>query len=204
MMKRVKARFFKTRKESQYRPAILRMTIDKRPLIRSEWSVLFQNRIRHANLANVVQERGNLNLIGPILRNIHLARYTQRPLSQPRAVDSCADVFQVEQLVKRANQRVAESEMLLFQFLDPQQQSRTLQQRIVDGRHLVVCALPLAVSSTGSGCRPASPGRYRGGRSPGRGSRCNEHLPGPPERSSSSSCCCFPSSGLQFLRRAAC
>src|ERR1700733_5533813 len=54
MMKGVKTRFFKTRKESQYRPAVLRMTIDKRALIRSERSVLFQNRIRHANLANVV------------------------------------------------------------------------------------------------------------------------------------------------------
>src|ERR1700733_7657932 len=204
MMKRVKARFFKTRKESQYRPAILRMTIDKRPLIRSEWSVLFQNRIRHANLANVVQERGNLNLIGPILRNIHLARHTQRPLSEPRTVDSGADVFQIEQLVKRANQRVAESEMLLFQFLDPQQQSWTLQQRIVHGRHLVICALPLVVSSTEAGCRPASPDRYRGGRSPGRGSRCNEHPPTQMERSSLDTCCWRPSSRPQCLRRAAC
>ena len=119
MMQCVETRFFKTGKESQNRPAVFGMPVDERALIRGERAVLFQDRIGNADLADVVQERRDFDLVRPVFRNIHLARDTQRPLGEPGAVNSGADVLQIEELVKRANQRVAESEMLLFQFLNP-------------------------------------------------------------------------------------
>ena len=84
----------------------------------SERAVLFENRIGHANLADVMQKRGDLNLVGVLFRNVHLARDAKRPLRQPRAVNASVEILQIEQLVERADQRVAEREMLLLQFLD--------------------------------------------------------------------------------------
>ena len=94
------------------------MAVDKNAFLGREWAGFFQNGVRHPNLADIVQQGGDFDLVEALFGDLHLAGYPQRPFGEACAVHSGIDVFQVEHLVKGANQRVAKREMLLFQFLD--------------------------------------------------------------------------------------
>ena len=77
-----------------------------------------------------MQERGDLDLIEIFIRNIQLPRNANGPLRQPGAVNSCIEVLKIEKLVECANHRVAQSNILLFQLLHPQQCRCELEQLI--------------------------------------------------------------------------
>lgn len=97
----------------------------------------FQDRVGHSDLADVVQQGGDLYLIRGLLGNVHFAGDADGPLSKARAVYTGADVFEIEQLIEGADHGIAEGELLLFQFLDAEQEFRCFESRINDESHLV-------------------------------------------------------------------
>ena len=135
MVQSVEAGFFKAGKEAKNGQAVLGMAIDESAFFGSERSGFFQDGVGDTDLADVVKERGNLDLIEAIFRDVHLAGDAQCPFSEASAVDSGVDVFQVEHLVKGANQRIAEGEVLLFEFFDSKEEPGNIHGRIEGYRH---------------------------------------------------------------------
>jgi len=135
MVQGVEAGFFESGKEAKDRPAVFGMAIDESAFFGRERSGFFQDGVGDADLADVVEERGDFNLIKALFRDVHFAGDTQRPLREAGAVDSGVDVFQVEHLVEGANQGIAEGEMLLFEFFHSEQQSGYIHGRIQGYRH---------------------------------------------------------------------
>src|ERR1700676_1919320 len=113
------------------------MSINECAFFGSEKSRLLENSVGYANLSNVVEQRRDLNLIHPLFRNLHLAGYAKGPLRQSGAVHAGVDVFQVQHLVKRADQRITKCEMLLLQFLHSEEQTRHILIRIYGCQHSV-------------------------------------------------------------------
>src|SRR5580698_4151669 len=163
------------------------MAVDESAFLRREWTGLFQNGVGHSNLTNVMQQRGYLDLIKALFRNLHLTSYSKRPFRQSSAVYPSVDVLQVEHLVEGTHERVAESEMLLFQFLDAQHKPRHIHYRIRGCRHVV--AGSLSTYPFTRDCTPVVPYTYPAVRTRGSDCRCSQHSPSQGERSSLGSCC---------------
>src|SRR5580704_6857364 len=175
-MKTIKAGLFQARKKAQDRPTGLGMSIDDRTFVVSEWSGLFKDGVGNTDLADVVEKRGDLHLVGAFLRNIHFTSNPNGPFRQPRAVHAGTDVLEVQQVVECTNYRVAMGQLLLFEFLDAKQQFGHFESGMGDYAHTFV-TVPAAMlirfpSVISAGCgKPVPTDRCRGDRIPCRRSR---------------------------------
>src|SRR5258708_35896327 len=94
------------------------MTVDQRALLGGEWSLLLQDGVRNSDLANIVQQGRNFDLIHVFFGNVQLSSNPDGPLCKARAMHSGTDVLEVEQLVEGADQGGTKLEVLLFQFFN--------------------------------------------------------------------------------------
>src|SRR6266446_3403361 len=101
------------------------MPVDDGALLRGERSGFLENRVGNADLADVMQQRGDFYLVQAVFWDVQFSRHPNRPLCQPSTMDAGAEVLQVKQLVEGADHRVAERGVMLFQFLDAHQQQRS-------------------------------------------------------------------------------
>src|SRR5262249_16355318 len=91
MMQSVKTCRLQVREETQDGPAVLRMAVDDDALIVSESAGLIEDRVRNADLADVMKQSGNFNLVEFTFRNVQFPRNAHSPLRQTRTVDAGAD-----------------------------------------------------------------------------------------------------------------
>jgi len=85
--------------------------------------------------ANVVQQGSNFDLAHVVFGDIQLSGNSDRPFRQASAMHTRANVPEIEELVKRTDQRVAKCEMLLLQFFNADERVTTLYfSRIVWSR----------------------------------------------------------------------
>src|SRR3989442_9046810 len=117
VMQNEEARPLQAGKKADHSPAIFRVLLHEGVLIRSQATWLFENGVRHSNLADVVKQRGHPDIPENAVFQSKLLGDAYTPFRQPGAVVSGVEVFQIQQLVEGTHQRIMHGEQLLFQLL---------------------------------------------------------------------------------------
>src|SRR5437762_8342791 len=107
MMENIESRAFEAREHAQHSPAILGVFFHERILFRVETLRLAENGIRDAHFTDVVQERGNFEILKFGFFQAQFPSDAHTPFRQPGAVHAGVEIFQVEELVEGADDRTA-------------------------------------------------------------------------------------------------
>src|SRR5207244_1114500 len=125
-------------KQSQHHSNLRSNFFNKSILTRNKTIGLAEDGIRDAYFANVVQERGNLEILKLGFLQAQFLPDTHTPFRKPGAMHTGIEVFQVEELIERADDRIAKRGNLLFELLDPERLQRPEGRRTVRGRRNLV------------------------------------------------------------------
>src|SRR5207253_6825692 len=105
-MENIKGGALETWKHAQYSPAVFGVFFHECAFIRIEALGLAEDGIRNAYFADVVQERGNLEILKLDLFQAQFPSDAHTPFRKPRAVDAGVEIFQVEQLIESTDDRI--------------------------------------------------------------------------------------------------
>jgi len=81
-----------------------------------------------------VQERGNLEILKLGLFQAQFLPDAHTPFREPGAVDAGVEILQVEELIERADDRIAKRRNLLFELFDAERFQRPKGQGTLRGR----------------------------------------------------------------------
>ena len=138
MMEYIKSRTLETREHAQHGPAVLGVFFHERVFIRIEASGLAKDGIRDSYFADVVQERGNLEILKFGLFQAQFLSDAHTPFREPSAVDAGIEILQVEQLIERTDDRIAKRGNLLFELFDAKRFQRPGRGIFRGRRNLVI------------------------------------------------------------------
>ena len=138
MMENIESRAFEAREHAQHSPAILGVFFHERILFRVETLRLAENGIRDAHFTDVVQERGNFEILKFGFFQAQFPSDAHTPFRQPGAVHAGVEIFQVEELVEGADDRTAKRGSLCFELLDVERLPRREGRGTFHGRGNVV------------------------------------------------------------------
>src|SRR3989442_7516598 len=120
VMEDVQSGALKARQHTQHGPAIFGMLLHQGVFLRVELRWLAQNRIRNPHFADVMQERGNFQILKLFLLEAEFLAHTHAPFGETRAVDAGVEILQIEKLIEGADDRTAQRGNAFFEFLDAQ------------------------------------------------------------------------------------
>lgn len=138
MMENIESRAFEAWKHAQDSPAVLGVFFHERILFRVETLRLAENGIRDAHFTDVVQERGNFEILKFGFFQAQFLSDAHTPFRQPGAVHAGVEIFQVEELVEGADDRTAKRGSLCFELLDAERLPRREGRGTFHGRRNVV------------------------------------------------------------------
>ena len=134
MMENIESRAFEARKHAQHRPAVLGVFFHECVFYRVQTLRLAEDGIRDAYFADVMQERGNLEILKLGLFQAQFLPDAHTPFREPGAVDAGVEILQVEELIERADDRIAKRGNLLFELFDAERFQRPRGQGTLRGR----------------------------------------------------------------------
>ena len=137
-MQNIESRALEAREHAQHSPAVLGVFFHERELFRVERLRLAENGIRDAHFADVVQERGNFEILKFGFFQAQFPSDAHTPFRQPGAVHAGIQVFQIEELVERSDDRSAKRGSLCFELLDAEGLPRRRGRGTFHGRWNVV------------------------------------------------------------------
>jgi len=138
VVENIERRAFETRKHTQDSPAILRMFFHEGEFIRVETTGLAEYRIGDAHLPDVVEKRSYFKILKLRFLEAKLPPYAHAPFRQASAVDAGVKVLEIKELIKGADDGIAECGRLFFQLLDPERLQRPENRGSFRGRWSLV------------------------------------------------------------------
>jgi len=105
---------FETREHAQHSPAVLGVFFHERVFLRVETLRLAEDGIRDAYFTDVMQERGNFEILKFGFFQAQFLSDAHTPFRQPGAVHARVEIFQVKELVERTDDRSAKRRSLFL------------------------------------------------------------------------------------------
>ena len=138
MMQDIKSGALETREHAEHSPTVLAVFFHERVFLRIEALGLAEDGIRDAYLADVMQERGNLEILKVGFFQAQFLSDAHTPFREPGAVDAGVKILQVEELIERADDRIAKRGNLLFELFDAERFRRPKGRETLRGRRNLV------------------------------------------------------------------
>src|SRR5690348_18188852 len=98
---------FESRKEPKNSPAKFRMLFHQVIFTAGQATGLIQNRIGNADFADVVKQGSDLDIAKGCFAEVEFLSDAHSPLRKASAVNSSPQIFKIEELVERTDDRVA-------------------------------------------------------------------------------------------------
>src|SRR5216684_2469966 len=133
-MENIEGRAFETGEHAQHSPAVLGMFFHERILFGVETSGLAEDGIRDTYFADVVQERGNFEILKLGFFEAQFLADAHTPFRQPGAVDAGIQILEIEELVESADDGSAKRGGLFLKLLDAQRLQRPESRGALRGR----------------------------------------------------------------------
>src|SRR5271157_20806 len=105
------------RQEAEHRPTVLGVPVDDRPLLGIEPAGFIQNSVGDADLADIVKERGHLDIVLIALVDAQRFSDAHGPFRQSRTVNSGVEVLEIEELVQAVNDGFLDLPELFLNYL---------------------------------------------------------------------------------------
>src|SRR5882724_618112 len=117
-MKNIESGALEARKHPQHGPAVFGMLFHQGVFVGVETAWFAQDCIRDADFADVVQESGNFEVLQLGFFEAEFLADAHTPFRKAGAVDAGVEILQIEKLIERADDGIAESGGLLFELFD--------------------------------------------------------------------------------------
>jgi hypothetical protein len=117
-MENIESSALEAREHAQHGPAVLGVLLHEGIFFGVEAPGLAKDGIRDADFTDVVQKRGNFEILKLGFLQAQFLPDAHTPFRQPSAVDAGVEIFQVEELIEGADDGIAERGRLFFELLD--------------------------------------------------------------------------------------
>ena len=103
VMQYVETCSLETRKEPSHRPAVFGVLLHERVLFYGKTTRLSQDRVGNSDLPDVMEQRGNFNILEDAFFHAELLSDAHGPFGKPGTVVSGVEVLQIQELVEGAD-----------------------------------------------------------------------------------------------------
>jgi hypothetical protein len=134
VMENIEGRALETGEHAQHSPAVFGVFFHERIFIWIETARFSEDGIRDAHFTDVVQERGNLEILKLGFFEAQFLADAHTPFRQPGAVYAGIQILEIEELVKGADDGSAKRGSLFLKLLDAERLQRPRSRGALHGR----------------------------------------------------------------------